>query len=60
MFVNYPHHTKMISYHLYASDTINVIGREIYGIPDFMSDCTGFFIGLMKVFGILLLPFTKM
>ena len=59
MYLDYPHHTKIISYQLYASDVMNVVGREIYAIPDFMSDISGFFIGLAKLFGILMVPFTK-
>ena len=59
MYVNYPIDTKIISYQLYASDVMNVVGREIYAVPDFMSDVMGFFLGLTKLFGILMVPFTK-
>ena len=46
-YVDYPHNTKIISFHLLASDVINIVGREIYAVPDYVSDVSGFLVGLM-------------
>ena len=60
LYTDYPNNTKFISYHIYASDVMNVVGREIYSVPDYMSDVGGLFFGLLRLFTVFLFPFRKL
>lgn len=43
LYINYPRATKIISFHIYANDHIRVVGREIYGVLDFLGDVGGLY-----------------
>ena len=60
MYLDYPHKTKIISYHILVSDEVNILSREIYAVPDYISDVGGAIFGMMKVLAVLLFPFKKL